>query len=134
MNGAACEKDKILRPDFFETEPDLKMLFPKIIRLNEVSQLEYYVDRDMLQRHAVTVMEGLGAAVESLEDSHFLNSVLIALGQTHAKRNMKPTMLKRLWPSLEVGLTTMLGDRYTPEVATCLAPTLHLHLNFWGVL
>ena len=70
------------------------MLFPKIIRLNEVSQLEWYVDRDMLQKHAVTVMEGLGAAVENLEDSHFLNGVLIALGQTHAKRNMKPTMLK----------------------------------------
>ena len=70
------------------------MLFPKIIRLNEVSQLEWYVDRDMLKKHAVTVMEGLGAAVESLEDSHFLNGVLIALGQTHAKRNMKPTMLK----------------------------------------
>ena len=29
------------------------MLFPKIIRLNEVSQLEWYVDRDMLQKHAV---------------------------------------------------------------------------------
>ncbi|PVD25643.1 hypothetical protein C0Q70_13302 [Pomacea canaliculata] len=102
--------------NFFETEPDLKMMFPKIVRLNEVSQLEWYVDRDMLQRHAVTVMEGLGAAVESLEDSQFLNSVLMALGQTHAKRNMKPTMLKRLWPSLDVGLKTMLGERYTPEV------------------
>ncbi|KAK7105144.1 hypothetical protein V1264_019744 [Littorina saxatilis] len=93
------------------------MLFPKIIRLNEVSQLEWYVDRDMLQKHAVTVMEGLGAAVESLEDSYFLNGVLIALGQTHAKRNMKAAMLKRLWPSLEVGLRTMLGETYTQDVA-----------------
>ncbi|XP_076442916.1 neuroglobin-like [Babylonia areolata] len=103
--------------NFFETEPDLKMMFPKIIRLNEVSQLEWYVDRDMLQRHAVTVMEALGAAVESLEDSHFLNNVLIALGQTHAKRNMKAVTLKRLWPSLEVGLSSMLGERYSAETA-----------------
>ncbi|KAL8588902.1 hypothetical protein ACOMHN_051496 [Nucella lapillus] len=102
---------------FFETEPDLKMLFPKIIRLNESSQLEWYVDRDMLQRHAITVMEALGAAVECLEDSHFLNNVLIAMGQTHAKRNVKPAMLKRLWPSMEVGLSTILGQRYSPETA-----------------
>ena len=82
----------------FETEPDLKRLFPKIVRLNEVSQLEMDVDRDMLQRHAVTVMEGLGAAVESLEDSDFLNSVLISIGQTHVRRNVKPQMLKvRSW-------------------------------------
>jgi hypothetical protein len=33
------------------------MLFPKIIRLNEASQLEWYVDKEMLQKHAVTVME-----------------------------------------------------------------------------
>nr|KAG5714473.1 hypothetical protein BaRGS_006919 [Batillaria attramentaria] len=78
----------------FETEPDLKRLFPKIVRLNEVSQLEMDVDRDMLQRHAVTVMEGLGAAVESLEDSDFLNSVLVSIGQTHVRRNVKPQMLK----------------------------------------
>ena len=68
------------------------------MRLNEVSQLEMDVDRDMLQRHAVTVMEGLGAAVESLEDSDFLNSVLISIGQTHVRRNVKPQMLKvRSW-------------------------------------
>ncbi|KAL8589738.1 hypothetical protein ACOMHN_027246 [Nucella lapillus] len=111
--------------NFFETEPDLKMLFPKIIRLNESAQLEWYVDRDNLQRHAVTVMEGLGAAVESLENCQFLNNVLIALGQTHVKRNMKPTMLKRLWPSLEVGLGVMLGERYTPETAEAWRKLYH---------
>ena len=39
-------------------------------------------------------MEGLGAAVETLHDSHFLNTVLFALGQTHHKRNIRPCMLK----------------------------------------
>ncbi|XP_025105646.1 neuroglobin-like [Pomacea canaliculata] len=101
----------------FETEPDLKRLFPKIVRLNEVSQLEMDVDRDMLQRHAVTVMEGLGAAVESLEDSDFLNSVLISIGQTHVRRSVKPQMLKRLWPSLNYGFIKMLGARYDSSTA-----------------
>ncbi|CAL1526879.1 unnamed protein product [Lymnaea stagnalis] len=102
---------------FFETEPDLKMLFPKMIRMNESNQLEWDVDRDMLQKHAVTVMEGLGAAVETLHDSQLLNAVLIALGQTHDKRNIKPCMLKRMWPSMQVGLAAVLGDGYTKEVS-----------------
>ncbi|XP_076464809.1 neuroglobin-like [Babylonia areolata] len=101
----------------FETEPDLKRLFPKIVQLNEVSQLEMAVDRDMLQRHAVTVMEGLGAAVEGLEDSLFLNSVLVSIGQTHVRRHVKPQMLKRLWPSLHYGFSQVLGERYDPETA-----------------
>ncbi|XP_046370897.1 cytoglobin-2-like isoform X1 [Haliotis rufescens] len=103
---------------FFETEPDMKSLFPKIVRMNEANQLEWDMDREMLQKHAVTVMEGLGAAVESLEDSDFLNSVLISIGQTHVKRSVKPQMLKvRLWPSLNHGLGVVLADKYTKEVS-----------------
>ncbi|PVD25642.1 hypothetical protein C0Q70_13301 [Pomacea canaliculata] len=92
--GSARRKSSRVVVQASQTEPDLKRLFPKIVRLNEVSQLEMDVDRDMLQRHAVTVMEGLGAAVESLEDSDFLNSVLISIGQTHVRRSVKPQMLK----------------------------------------
>ena len=91
------------------------MLFPKIIRLNEVSQLEWYVDRDMLQKHAVTVMEGLGAAVESLQDSHFLNGVLMALGQTHVRRNIKPAVLKVRGVSAGLALPERGADRPGPD-------------------
>lgn len=101
---------------FFETEPDLKSLFPKIVQMNNENQLEYDIDREMLQRHAVTVLEGLGAAVESLEESDFLNSVLISIGQTHVKRHVKPQMLRRLWPSLNHGLKHCLQENYTKEV------------------
>ncbi|KAH9492894.1 hypothetical protein Btru_032566 [Bulinus truncatus] len=83
--------------------------------MNEKNELEWDVDKDMLQRHAVTVMEGLGAAVESLDDSDFLNSVLVSIGQTHIKRNVKPQMLRRLWPSLNEGFSKMLGERYNKE-------------------
>ena len=79
---------------FFETEPDVKSLFPKIVRMNNENQLEWEIDKDMLQKHAVSVMEGLGAAVESLDESDFLNNVLISIGQTHVKRHIKPQMLK----------------------------------------
>ena len=79
---------------FFETEPDMKSIFPKIVRMNNESQLEWDIDREMLQKHAVTVMEGLGAAVESLDDSDFLNSVLISIGQTHFHRHVRPQMLR----------------------------------------
>lgn len=84
----------ILSSRFFESEPDLKSLFPKIVKMNNENQLEYDIDREMLQRHAVTVLEGLGAAVESLEESDFLNSVLISIGQTHVQRHVKPNMLR----------------------------------------
>ncbi|XP_063425920.1 neuroglobin-like [Mytilus trossulus] len=101
---------------FFETEPDVKSLFPKIVRMNNENQLEWEIDKDMLQKHAISVMEGLGAAVESLDESDFLNNVMVSIGQTHVKRHIKPQMLKRLWPSLNHGLKESLGEKYTKEV------------------
>ncbi|XP_045172408.2 neuroglobin-1-like isoform X3 [Mercenaria mercenaria] len=102
---------------FFETEPSMKSLFPKIVQMNQDNKLECNIDRDMLQKHAVTVLEGLGAAVESLDDSHFLNGVLIAIGQTHVQREVKPHMLKKLWPSLHYGLQQVLKEHYTKQVS-----------------
>lgn len=72
----------------------MKTLFPKIVSINEENQLEYVIDQKMLQKHATTVLEGLGAAVESLDDPYVLDNVLKALGQTHARRQIKPIMLK----------------------------------------
>ncbi|XP_060590010.1 neuroglobin-like isoform X2 [Ruditapes philippinarum] len=102
---------------FFETEPNMKSLFPKIVQMNQDNKLECNIDRDMLQKHAVTVLEGLGAAVESLDDSQFLNGVLIAIGQTHVQREVKPQMLKKLWPSLHYGLQQVLKEHYTKQVS-----------------
>lgn len=40
----------------FQTEPDLKRLFPKIVQMNEKNELEWEVDRDMLQvRNRITI-------------------------------------------------------------------------------
>ncbi|XP_052239969.1 neuroglobin-like [Dreissena polymorpha] len=101
----------------FETEPQMKTMFPKIVQINHENKLETNIDREMLARHAVTVMEGLGAAVESLDDSRFLNGVLVSIGQTHVHRQVKPHMLKKLWPSLSYGLQQVLSGNYTKSVA-----------------
>ncbi|KAH3739834.1 hypothetical protein DPMN_046524 [Dreissena polymorpha] len=101
----------------FETEPKMKTMFPKIVQINLENKLETNIDREMLARQAVTVMEGLGAAVESLDDSRFLNGVLVSIGQTHVHRQVKPHMLKNLWPSLSYGLQHVLSENYTTSVA-----------------
>ena len=102
-----CKHHKSLYFRFFETEPDMKAFFPKIVRMNNDSQLEWDVDREKLQKHAIRVMQGLGAAVDSLDDSDFLNSVLISVGQTHFHRQVRPTMLKVIkFPFKRKGLTS----------------------------
>eukprot|EP00106_Octopus_bimaculoides_P016628 XP_014784070.1 PREDICTED: cytoglobin-1-like [Octopus bimaculoides] len=102
---------------FFETDQELKTFFPKIIRISEKNELEWDVDNDMLQRHGITVMRGLEAAVESLDDSQFLNNILFRIGQAHVYKNIKPHMLKRLWPSLNRSFKEVLKDRYNKDIA-----------------
>lgn len=50
-------------------------------------------DERKLNRHATIVMQGLGAAVESLEDSIFLTNILIAMGRKHAQYHVKAEMV-----------------------------------------
>ncbi|XP_064600732.1 cytoglobin-1-like [Liolophura sinensis] len=102
---------------FFQTNAEMKGLFPKIITISEENRLEFVIDEKMLQKHATTVMEGLGAAVESLNNPYVLDNVLKAVGQTHARRQVKPIMLKKLWPALDFGLSETLQDNYTKEAA-----------------
>ena len=78
----------------FEAEPDMRSLFPKVFQINSDNQLEIDIDRDLLKKHAAIVMEGLGAVVEIMDDSDFLNNVLISIGQTHYHRHVRPSMLK----------------------------------------
>lgn len=65
-----------------------------MVTMNDRNELSTDMDRDRLETHALTVMEGLGAAVESLDDTEFLNNVLFAIGQSHVKRKIKPYMLQ----------------------------------------
>ena len=72
----------------------MRSLFPKVFQINSDNQLEIDIDRDLLKKHAAIVMEGLGAVVEIMDDSDFLNNVLISIGQTHYHRHVRPSMLK----------------------------------------
>jgi hypothetical protein len=51
------------------------------------------VDEEKLRNHGNIVMEGLGAAVESLDDSVFLSNVLVSMGASHVSHNVKPEMV-----------------------------------------
>lgn len=102
---------------FFETEPSVKKVFPKIVKINDSNELELDMDMEVLSRHASNVMHSLGAAVESLDQSEFFNGIVENIGRSHGQRKIKPKMLELLWPSLNYGLKQVLRDTYTKEVA-----------------
>ncbi|KAH3736340.1 hypothetical protein DPMN_042903 [Dreissena polymorpha] len=117
LNGDLDTLGGIVFRRFFEIEPQLKIVFPKIVHINHDNKLDANIDMDMLIRHGAVVMKALGAAVESLGDSSCLNSVIITIGQIHCYRNVKPKMIKKLWPCLNYGLQSVLKENYTKEVA-----------------
>ena len=71
-------------------QEQLKKLFTSMLILSGDS---YFIDEDKLRQHARIVMEGLGAAVESLEDSIYLTNLLIAMGERHYGYRVKADML-----------------------------------------
>ncbi|XP_069117999.1 cytoglobin-1-like isoform X2 [Argopecten irradians] len=114
---------------FFETEPKLKHLFPKIVRVNEKNELELEMDGEMLRKHGHNVMHTLGAAIENMEESDFMNTVITAIGSTHVRRKVKGKMLYHLWPSMDYGLRDMLQERYTREVAAAWKKLFYYTVN-----
>lgn len=54
---------------------------------------ELVLDEERLRAHSRIVMDGLGAAVESLEDSVILTNILIVMGERHAGYNVRPEMV-----------------------------------------
>ena len=47
------------------------------------------MDIEMLKKHSSIVMHSLAAAIESLDESEALNSVLLEVGRQHVRRNVK---------------------------------------------
>lgn len=70
--------------------PEFKKLFTEQMTVEDNDLL---VDEEKLRHHGNIVMEGLGAAVESLDDSVFLSNVLVTMGESHARHNVKPEMV-----------------------------------------
>lgn len=75
---------------FFNSHEDLKKLFYRLMVKTESGE---EIDPEKLRTHGTVVMQGLGAAVESLDDSVFLSNILIAVGDRHAKYNVNPEMI-----------------------------------------
>ncbi|XP_069117944.1 neuroglobin-like [Argopecten irradians] len=98
----------------FENNEGLKKLFYKLMKSDNPDKLEF--DQEKLKTHATIVMQGLGAAVESLEDSVFLTNVLIAMGERHATYNVKSEMVPHLWPAIRDAFKELMGEDFSPAV------------------
>lgn len=99
---------------FFERQSEMKSLFGKIMVRNDVG--DFTIDEEELQNHAAMVMEALGTAVESLEDTSFLTTILIRMGEKHAGYRVEPEMIPLLWPAIREALKDQLGEDFSFEV------------------
>ncbi|XP_063425413.1 cytoglobin-1-like isoform X2 [Mytilus trossulus] len=100
---------------FFQMHPEFKKLFTEQMTVEDNDLL---VDEEKLRHHGNIVMEGLGAAVESLDDSVFLSNVLVTMGESHARHNVKPEMVILLWPAIRDAFNGCLGTDFTTQMAT----------------
>ncbi|KAL5009298.1 hypothetical protein ScPMuIL_014879 [Solemya velum] len=73
------------------------------------------VDDNKLRNHGTAVMHGLGAAVESLEDSMFLTDILISIGEKHFEYQVKPEMMAYFWPAIRDTWREKLKYEFTEE-------------------
>ncbi|KAK6182159.1 hypothetical protein SNE40_009903 [Patella caerulea] len=97
----------------FEIQKDLQKLFKKLLLPSETAS--YFFDEVKLQSHAMIVMQGLGAAVESLDDSVYLTNILLTMGERHSRYNVQPEMIALLWPAIRDALKEKLKDDFTTE-------------------
>ena len=91
-----CVKNelRILNFRLFKLDKDVKHLFLNLAA-HDGAMLsdDVTMDEYLLKTHASVVMEALGAAVECLEDSALLSTILVTLGQMHAGYHVKPHYL-----------------------------------------
>nr|XP_022328708.1 cytoglobin-2-like [Crassostrea virginica] len=99
----------------FEKNRDLKRLFHNVTR--QEADGETVLDEEKLRTHSRIVMDGLGAAVESLEDSVILTNILILMGERHAAYQVRPEMVGLLWPAIRDTFKEKLDEDFTPEIA-----------------
>ncbi|XP_071079485.1 neuroglobin-like [Haliotis cracherodii] len=107
------ETGMIMFKRFFEQQQEMKKLFKRLLSNSESGN--FIFDDDRLRGHARIVMNSLGAAVDSLDDSSSLSGMLVALGEKHAAYNVKGEMISFLWPAIRDAFKVKLGDQFTQE-------------------
>ena len=75
----------------FSQQRQLKKLFTKLMAREFSGELVF--DEMKLKAHGKIVMDALGAAVECLDDSTQLTSLLIGIGERHALYGVQPNMV-----------------------------------------
>ncbi|XP_013782792.1 non-symbiotic hemoglobin 2-like [Limulus polyphemus] len=98
---------------FLTDYPELCDLFPFVSIANDG---RYIWDDQGLERHALGVMQALEGAVNNLENTQLLSTILFDLGQKHARYNVEESMLDKLWRSLRGSLKEALQEKMTDEV------------------
>ncbi|PVD26129.1 hypothetical protein C0Q70_13797 [Pomacea canaliculata] len=89
----------------------MRKLFPRMVL--EDGEEKFRIDPAEVRRHALMVVEGLGLAVDYLQDNDKLNRFLRIVGTRHHHANVKPEMLTKLYPAMDEGLHDVLGKGYT---------------------
>lgn len=82
-----------------ESERELRKLFPKIVCYDNVER--FTVDEEHLRRHALLVMDGIGFAVECLDDVGKLDHFLKMVGKRHYESRVPERVLK-VWEKHQI--------------------------------
>nr|QQO51933.1 globin Sp_gb [Platynereis dumerilii] len=106
---------KMVFKRLFELEKGFMKLFLRSGSMGDIKQKDIEMSEERLGRHVTIVMQALGAAVASLDDSRYLTSVLQNLGEMHTNYRVTGDMLPKLWPAIDHALKTKLGDTYSTE-------------------
>lgn len=80
-----------LHCSFLSREHEMRKLFPRMVL--EDGEEKFRIDPAEVRRHALMVVEGLGLAVDYLQDTDKLNRFLRIVGTRHHHANVKPEML-----------------------------------------
>ncbi|XP_071079687.1 neuroglobin-like [Haliotis cracherodii] len=110
-----------------ESERELRKLFPKIVCYDNVER--FTVDEEHLRRHALLVMDGIGFAVECLDDVGKLDHFLKMVGKRHYESRVPERVLKKLWPALDGSFTATLRDTYSREARKAWHFFFHYMVN-----
>ncbi|XP_076346653.1 neuroglobin-like [Tachypleus tridentatus] len=98
----------------FTQYPQLSRYFKKFMTLQEDGGYDW--DLGGLERHALLVMQALEEAVDNLDDTQALSTILFELGRMHARHHVQEDMFDKMWQALKYGLEDALQDRMTHEM------------------
>ncbi|KAK7485017.1 hypothetical protein BaRGS_00023795 [Batillaria attramentaria] len=109
----ACQKERFgvfVYNSFLSREREMRRLFPRMVL--EDGEEKFRMDEREVRRHALLVMDGLGLAIDCLQDPDKLHRFLRLVGVRHYRAGVTPDMLEKLYPAIDGALRMLLESRY----------------------